>query len=376
MEHINANLPLEAIKSIALENNQPLEKKDVSIGFIPITCATPIIMAEPMGFYHRHGLNMSLKKASDWEVVKNWAMKDEIDAAHMLCTMPLAMTLGLESSPKKFVMPAVEDNNGSALTIHRKYNSIKTTQEMKGMTIAIPYKFSMHNYLLRYYLAENQLNPDKDITIIEVPPPKMLEALEKGEIDAFFAPDPFNQLAVLNKIGFIYLLSKEIWDGHPCCAFSVSEEFTQQCPNTFKALFKAIVDATLFCSSMNNRKHIAKIIAPEPYLNQPVEILEQVLLGQYPDGRGVWKREPRRIHFDPFPWQSMAVWILTQMKRWGQVSDDFNFRDIAEKVYLAEDCDNEIKCLGYKKRGKSYTQHKIMNKVFDPFKAQQYLDSF
>jgi len=376
LEFVNSKVPLEDIKSMVLDRDDHLEKRDLSIGFMPIACATPIVMAEPMGFYCRHGLTMSLKKASGWANVRDWTIKGKIDGAHMLCTMPLAITLGMEKSTKKFVMPAVEDNNGSALTMHIRYAHIRDPIYFKGMTFAVPYKYSMHNYLLRYYLAEHNLHPDRDVKIIEVSPTKMIQSLSDGKVDGIFAPEPFNQQAVYEKLGYIFLLSKDIWDGHPCCAFSVSSEFTQHYPNTFKALFKAIVDATLFCSSVNNRQHIARVIAPKKYLNQPVELLEQVLMGRFPDGRGCWRHDPNRIHFDPFPWHSMAVWILTQMKRWGQIKGDFNYRDIAEHIYLAEECDVEIKNLGYKKRGKTYRHHMIMNHSFDPFKAHQYESNF
>ncbi len=108
-------------------------------------------------------------------------------------------------------------------------------------------------------------------------------------------------------------------------------------PNTFLALFKSILDATAFASDKANRKDISAAIAPKNYLNQPVTVLEQVLTGRYADGLGNVKNVPDRIDFDPFPYHSMAVWILTQMKRWGYVKGDVNYKDVAEQVYLATD---------------------------------------
>ncbi|WP_289016036.1 ABC transporter substrate-binding protein, partial [uncultured Methylobacterium sp.] len=40
------------------------EKTDLKVGFIPITCATPIIMAKPMGFYEKQGLNVEVVKTA------------------------------------------------------------------------------------------------------------------------------------------------------------------------------------------------------------------------------------------------------------------------------------------------------------------------
>ena len=109
------------------------------------------------------------------------------------------------------------------------------------------------------------LNPDKDVEIRIVPPPEMVANLKAGNVDGYLAPDPFNQRAVYEEVGYIYLLSKEIWDGHPCCAFAISKKFAEENPNTFHALFKSIVDATHYASNPKNRSEIAKAIADLGY---------------------------------------------------------------------------------------------------------------
>ena len=92
----------------------------------------------------------------------------------------------------------------------------------------MPFDYSMHNYLLRYYVAEHGLDPDQDIQIRAVPPPEMVANLRADNIDGFLGPDPMNQRAVYDGVGFIHMLSKDIWDGHPCCAFAASKEFVTQ----------------------------------------------------------------------------------------------------------------------------------------------------
>jgi nitrate/nitrite transport system substrate-binding protein len=146
--------------------------------------------------------------------------------------------------------------------------------------------YSRHTYLLRYYLAEGGLHPNKDVQIRVVPPPEMVANLKAGNVDGYLAPDPFNQRAVYENAGFIFMLSKDIWAGHSCCAFAISHEFARTYPNTFLSFFKAIVDATYFASKAENRQAIAEAIAPKNYLNQPVTVLEQVLTGKYADGLG------------------------------------------------------------------------------------------
>ncbi len=352
------------------------EKKDLSVGFIPITCATPIIMAEPLGFYTKHGLNASVKRAAGWAMIREWAINGDVDAAHMLTPMPLAITLGAGSVPKPFYMPAVENINGQAITLHIKHKGVKTAADMKGFRFCVPFDYSMHNYLLRYFLAEGGVHPDKDTQIRVVPPPEMVANLKAGNVDGYLAPDPFNQRAVYENVGFIFKLSKEIWDRHPCCAFTVSKDFATRYPNTFAALFRAIVDATHYASNPAHRKEIAAAIAPTNYLNQPVTVLEQVLTGTYADGLGAIKKDPSRIDFDPYPWHSMAVWILTQMKRWGHVKGDVNYTAVAEQVYRAADCDRIAKELGYPTHSSTMAKHVIMNREFDPHQAEAYVRSF
>src|SRR5207247_5082154 len=129
--------------------------------------------------------------------------------------------------------------------------------------------------------------------------------------------------------------SKDIWEGHPCCVFAASKEFVTQSPNTYAALLKSIIDATAFATKAANRKAIAEAIAPANYINQPVTVLEQILTGTFADGLGSVKRVPNRVDFDPFPWESFAVWIMTQMKRWGQITGEIEYADGAKQVFLA-----------------------------------------
>lgn len=234
----------------------------------------------------------------------------------------------------------------------------------------------MHNFLLRYYVAEFGLDPDKDIQIRVVPPPEMVANLKAGNLDGYLSPDPFNQRAVYENVGFLHMLTKDIWEGHPCCAFACSDEFVKTKPNTYSALFSAIIDATHFSSKLENRQSISEAIAPKNYLNQPSSVIAQVLTGKYADGLGNVLNVPDRIDFDPFPWHSMGVWILTQMKRWGYVKQEIDYKKIAEQVYLATDCANKMKEHGFEAPNTTYRKHYIMGKEFDPNKPKEYVDSF
>jgi len=371
--------PMAAARALAQDRPGPLEKRDLKIGFIPITCATPIIMAEPMGFYKKQGLNAQVLKASSWAMIRDISINGETDATHMLSPMPLAISLGVGSQSVPYVMPALENVNGQAITLHVKHKGVKSAAEMKGFKFGVPFDYSMHNFLLRYVLAEAGVDPDRDVQIRAVPPPEMVANLRAGNLDGYLAPDPFNQRAVFEEVGFIYMLSKDIWPGHPCCAFAAKREFAEKMPNTFKAILFAILDATQYARDRSHRKEIAAAIAPRNFLNQPVEVLEQVLTGVFPDGLGTTRNVPDRIDFDPFPYQSMAIWILTQMKRWGYLKADVNYRKIAEEVFLAAGCREAMRALGQKAPDSSVVKHSFAlgkTRVFDPDRAEDYLKSF
>jgi nitrate/nitrite transport system substrate-binding protein len=131
-----------------------LEKTDLQIGFIPITCASPIIMSEPLGFYEKHGLNAKVVKMPSWGAVRDSAIAGELDAYHMLAPMPIAMTLGLGSASFGVKLASIENINGQAITVAKRHKgNINGPADFKGFTFGVPFPYSMHNLLLRYYLA-------------------------------------------------------------------------------------------------------------------------------------------------------------------------------------------------------------------------------
>jgi nitrate/nitrite transport system substrate-binding protein len=367
--------PLKTATEVFAEGG-PIEKKDLKVGFIPITCATPIIMAQPMGFYTKQGLNVDVIKTAGWAVIRDKTLNKEYDAAHMLSPMPLAITLGVGSNAIPYTMPAVENINGQAITLAIKHKDKRDPKDWKGMKFAVPFDYSMHNYLLRYYVAEHGIDPDQDIQIRAVPPPEMVANLRADNIDGFLAPDPVNQRAVYDGVGFIHMLSKEIWNRHPCCAFAASKEFVTGSPNTYSALLKAIIDATAFAAKAENRKQIAEAIAPANYLNQPVTVVEQVLTGTFADGLGNVQTVPDRVDFDPFPWQSFAVWIMSQMKRWGQIKGDVDYAKVAQEVFLATDTAKLMREVGLTPPTATSKTFVVMGKTFDPEKPEDYINSF
>ena len=376
MAAISSLLPIQQMQAMAQEKGGSLEKKDLKIGFIAITCATPLIMADPLGFYKKQGLNVTLNKTAGWALIRDKMLNKEHDASHFLSPMPLAISMGAGSNATPMNVATIQNTNGQAITLHVKHKDKRDPKMWKGFRFAVPFEYSMHNFLLRYYLAENGLDPDKDVQIRVTPPPEMVANLRAGNIDGFLGPDPFNQRAVYDEVGFIHILSKELWDGHPCCAFGMSEEFIKQNPNTYAALYRSVLTAAAMARDPKNRELISKVIAPQNYLNQPETVISQVLTGKFADGLGNIKTVPDRADFDPVPWHSMAIWMLTQMKRWGYVKGDINYQDIAQKVFLITDAKKYMKEIDEKPPEGVYKKIRVMGKDFDPTKPDAYLASF
>lgn len=375
MAAISSLLPLHALQAMAQEKRAP-EKRDLKIGFIPITCATPLIMAHPLGFYREQGLNVEVVKTAGWALIRDKMLNREYDATHFLSPMPLAMTLGAGSNPVPMNVATIQNTNGQAITLSVRHKDKRDPKQWKGFRFAVPFDYSMHNFLLRYYVAEAGLDPDRDIQIRVVPPPEMVANLRAGNIDGFLGPDPFNQRAVYDEVGFLHVLTRDLWNGHPCCAFGTSADFIRTHPNTFAALYRSVLTASAMARDPKNRPLIAKVISPQAYLNQPETVVAQVLTGRFADGLGNVREVPDRADFDPIPWQSMAVWMLTQMKRWGYVKGEVDYRQIAEKVFLLTDARQAMKSLGQTVPDGAYPRFRIMGKEFDPTRPDAYLASF
>ena len=365
------------------EGVENLEKRDLRIGFIPITCATPIIMSEPLGFYEKYGFNAEVVKMPSWGAVRDSAIAGELDAYHMLAPMPIAMTLGLGSASFGVKLASIENINGQAITVANKYKGqINGPADFNGFTIGVPFPYSMHNLLLRYYLATGGIDPDKDVKIRPVPPPDSIAQLVAGDIDAYLMPDPFNQRAVYEEAGFIHKLTKELWPGHPCCAFAASDDWITSNPATFRALNKAIIEAAGYAQDPANRPEIAQAISERAFLNQPTEVVEAVLTGNFEDGLGNTREVPDRIDFDPYPWQSFANWISSQLVRWDLQGDekvktaiaDGQYEEVGQEIFLTDLARELAQEVGLNPPDDIYRTETLEFDTFDPANPQGYVD--
>ncbi|MBD0337550.1 MAG: ABC transporter substrate-binding protein, partial [Cyanobacteria bacterium Co-bin13] len=252
---------------------------------------------------------------------------------------------------------------------------VQGPEDFRGFKIGVPFPYSMHNLLIRYYLATGGLNPDTDVQIVAVPPPDSVAKMTAGEIDAMLMPDPFNQRAVYEQVGYIHMLTKELWDGHPCCAFAASQSWIDENPNTFRAVNKAIVDAAGYANDAANRKEIAAALIERQYLNQPLPVIEAVLTGEFEDGLGNTQNVPDRIGFDPYPWKSFAKWISSQLVRWELMpTDKANYEQIAQDIFLTDLAAELQTELGQTPPAEKERTENLKFDTFDPADPAKYVD--
>ena len=335
-----------------------LEKTELEVGFIPILCAAPLLLAHANGIFEKHGLNVHLRPAPGWSGIKELLAYGKIDVAHMLSPMPLACNLGIDGKKTELRLAAMQNVNGQALTLARKHLGLTNVGAMRGFTFGVPYRFSMHYYLLCHYLAANGVDPLTEVTIVEVAPPNMPYYMKQGWVDAILAPEPFNQIPVIQGTGFIHVLSKEIWDGHPCCCLATSRSFAETCPNSYRALVRSVVEAEMALHSADpeERHRLARQISGPEYLNLEDSLpAEQVLSGEFPDGKGGRRQERDRIDFVPHPFVDYGTWILSQMQRWQQLESRVDYRDVVESTFQFRGTVDAALAAGYSGSRKAQT---------------------
>lgn len=317
----------------------PLEVRELVVGFIPILCSVPLLYAHAGGFFARNGLHVELRPAPGWSGIKELLVHGKIDAAHMLTPMPLACAAGIDGMPAELRLCLIQNVNGQVLTLSMRHREARGPGDLRGLTLGVPYLYSMQYYLLCHYLAQGGVDPRNDVRIIEVVPPQMPTYLAKGWLDGFFGPEPYPQLAVNRGVGFLFLLSREIWSGHPCCGLAMRPERISASPNTVQALLRSVIAAqhVLHSADGDTRDAIAQAVAGPGYLNlRDPRFVVQALVGEFPDGRGGNLRVPDHFDLRPQPHPAYGEWIVSQMQRWGQLALDVDRSELARRVFRPE----------------------------------------
>lgn len=341
--------------------------RDVHVGFMPLTDCAPLVIASELGFDRRHGLKLVLHREVSWANIRDKLGIGNFDCAHMLAPMPLAAALELGHASDLIVAPMALSLNGNAITVsHRLYEEMLAADEAatraggmsaaravarvvrarqkqgrEPLTLGIVYPFSCHNYDLRYWLAAAGIDPDNDVNLIVVPPPLSVDALKTGRVDGFCVGQPWNSVAVAEGGGVIVATKSELWAMSPEKVLGVREDWAAKNPALVADLVRALVTACRWLDEPDNRREAAGILARPEYVGIPEEILAGPLTGALTRGGGqadIVDPDLVVFHrgFANFPWRSHALWMLTQMVRWGQAREPFDLKALTERVFRTD----------------------------------------
>jgi nitrate/nitrite transport system substrate-binding protein len=324
------------------------EKKEVKIGFIPLTDCSSVVMASVMEFDKKYGIKIIPSKEASWASVRDKLVNGELDAAHVLWGLIYGVQMGL-GGPKKDMANLMNLNhNGQAMTLSRKLYD-KGVKDASGLaalikkekgeyTFAHTFPTGTHAMWLYYWLATYGVNPFTDVKTITVPPPQMVANMRVGNMDGYCVGEPWPNRAIVDKIGFTAETTQGVWKDHPEKALGTTAEFVQKNPNTARAMTAAIIDAGRWIdSSLVNRQKTAEVVADKSYVNTDKEVIVARMLGRYDNGIGkVWDDKDHMKFYNDgyvnFPYLSDGMWFMTQHRRWGLLKEDPDYLEVAKKV--------------------------------------------
>ena len=323
------------------------EKKEVKVGFIPLTDCASVVIASVMKFDEKYGIKIVPSKEASWAAVRDKLVNGELDASHVLYGLIYGVQLGIGGPKKDMAVLCTLNNNGQAITLSNQLRdkgaidgpSLKAliAREKREYTFAQTFPTGTHAMWLYYWLAANGIHPFNDVKTIVVPPPQMVANMRVGNMDGYCVGEPWGNRAIYDKIGFTAITTQDIWKDHPEKVLGTSAEFVQQNPNTTRAMIAAVIEASQFIDTMANRKKVAEIIADKSYVNCPVDVIDQRLEGVYDNGIGKKWNDPNYMKFYNdgvvnFPYLSDGMWFLTQHRRWGLLKEDPDYLAIATQV--------------------------------------------
>ena len=326
-----------------------LEKVNLEIGFVPLTACAPLIVAKEKGFFAKHGLDeVNLVRETSWRGIVDGIEGKYLDAAQMPAGMPTWLTAGgHQETPLPIVTALTLTRNGNAVTLAKKFldRGITSASALKEMllsldgeshTLGMVHPSSMHNLLLRYWLASGGIDPDRDVILKTIPPAQMVADLKAGSIDGYCVGEPWNLRAAMEGTGFTVATDLEIWQGHPGKVLGVREDWARAYPNTHIALVKALLEACRYCSESWYHGEIQEMLSDRQYLSTKPEYIK---LGD-PNQDSCSLDYPRREYAHHLffgegvnrPSRTEHLWMMTQMARWGEIPLPRNWVEILERV--------------------------------------------
>ncbi len=321
------------------------------IGFVRLIDAAPLIIAVEKGFFSAAGVAVSLHREIGWMNIRDKLTYGRLDASHALLGMAIMSQLGRADFVEPLVGVMALGAGGNSLVVSRHLaemgitsgaalgNLVRTGLFGRKIVCAHVSSFSMHHYLLREWLAEGGMNPDKDVQLCQLTPMQVAEHLERGYVDLFCAGEPWGTLAQERQWGSVIAASTDILPAHPEKLLAVRQQYAQDHGEEISRVVQAVLQACRYCRNPGNIHEMAAILARPEYLNESAELLERCLRA---DSAGTGSAAAQRARSKDwfvrswhdthtFPSCTHVVWMLRQMIRWGELAADAPVRQIAQR---------------------------------------------
>jgi nitrate/nitrite transport system substrate-binding protein len=324
------------------------EKKEVKIGFIPLTDCASVVMASVLGIDQKYGVKIIPAKETSWPGVRDKLVNGELDFAHVLYGLIYGVHVGAGGAKKDMAVLMNLNHNGQAITLSKNLADkgavdgatlAKLMQaEKREYTFAQTFPTGTHAMWLYYWLAANGIHPFKDSKVITVPPPQMVANMRVGNMDGFCVGEPWGHRAIMDGIGITATTTQDIWKDHPEKVLGTTGEYAKKYPNTCRAVTAAILEAGKWIDAgLQNKMKMAETIAEKSYVNTSVDAINQRILGRYQNGLGKTWDDPNHMKFYNdgavnYPYLSDGMWFLTQHKRWGLLKDHPDYLKVAKEI--------------------------------------------
>jgi len=371
------------------------ETPKMRFGIIALTDCSSIVMAHELGLFKKHGIESTISKEASWAVIRDRLTLGENQASHILLGIPYASTMGLQGSPvKPMVIPMYLNRNGQAITLNKALldKGVKTPKQLKPvvmeakakgspLTFAMTYPPGTHAMWIRYWLAAGGINPDKDVTLITIPPAQMVANMKVGKMDGYCVGEPWGARAIADGIGFTAITTQQIWKDHPEKVLGFTEEFATKNPKTVKAVMRAVLEASQWNDKLENRTRMAEVVGQPQYVNAAKEIILGRMLGDYDYGDGRKEKDKYYMTFfdrqTNFPMKSHGVWWLSQFRRWGMVKETPDYKGIVDRVHRPDIYREVAKEMGIEAPREDMKKETLFDGVtFDPAKPEEYAKAF
>ncbi|MEO5669441.1 MAG: CmpA/NrtA family ABC transporter substrate-binding protein [Ramlibacter sp.] len=394
--------------AIARAQSPALETKAAKLGFIALTDAAPLFVADEKGFFKKHGMTeVEVLKQSSWGTTRDnlvlGSKANGIDGAHILTPMPYLITTGAVTANNVQVpiqILARLNLGGQCISVANEYKDLKVgldnkefkkallakrVKTGKPVNAAMTFPGGTHDLWIRYWMAAGGVDPNRDITTIVVPPAQMVANMKVGSMDTFCVCEPWNRQLINQKIGYTALTTSELWNNHPEKSFAMRKDYIDANPNATKALLMAVMEAQMWCEDPKNRAEVADICSRRRWINAPLEDIIDRVKGDFDYGTGrVVSNSPHQMRFwkdnASYPFQSHDLWFLTEDMRWGYLPPSLDTKSLIAKVNREDLWKAAAKQLGVADKDipKSTSRgvEKFFDgKVFDPANPKKYLDS-